>query len=123
MGDGHRHGRLPDPSCAGQGHVPVLSEQIGDFDDVGFASDDAARQWRVGMGERIGQRRLLLDLADAGLDIGDEFVPAPRHGRDVDGLHLGVSQRAPQAPHIDLKIAVVEERARPGCRHQLVLGD
>lgn len=103
--------------------MPVVREQIGDVDDVSFAADDAAQQWRIGLAQRIGERRIILDLADAGLDIGDELVPAARHGRDVDRLDLGISQRTPQAPHVDLEIAVVEEGSRPRRRHQLILAD
>jgi hypothetical protein len=123
LGDGHGNCRLADPACASQGHVPVVGQEIGDFDDFRFATNDAAQQWRIGQGKRIGKRQIVLDLADAGLDIRDELVPAARHGGDVDGLDLGISQRTPQAPHVDLEIAVVEKGARPGRRHQLLLAD
>lgn len=115
--------RLADSSCANQSHMPVAGQQTRDFVDFRFTTDDAAQQWRIGRGERFGERKIVLDLADADLHLRDELISAACHGRDVDGLDLGISQRTPQAPHVDLEIAVVEEGARPGGRHQLILAD
>nr|WP_246741392.1 hypothetical protein [Bradyrhizobium sp. 1(2017)] len=50
LGDRYGNRRLADPSRAGQGHVPVVGQQIRDIDDVRFATDDAAQQWRIGKG-------------------------------------------------------------------------
>ena len=115
--------RLADPSCAGQGDVPLLDQQIGNVRHVSFAPDDAAQQWRPGQGQRFGKRQIVIDLGDAGLHIRDEFVAPAGHGRDVDGLDLRIAKRATQARHIDLEIAVMDEDARPGGRHQLILAD
>jgi hypothetical protein len=69
----------------------------------------------------FGQRWIVVDFGDAGLHIRDEPVAPACHGRNVDGLDLRIAQRTAQTPHIDLEIAVMEEGARPGGRHQLVL--
>ena len=97
---------------------------MGDFP---LARHDIARQ-------RKRQRkpaRLACFRSDA--RVGDSGG-APLHGRhksvtpsgdrrDVERLFLRVAQRSPQAVHVDLEVALMDEDAGPGGRHQFVLAD
>lgn len=103
--------------------MPGFDQRPGKIGDFGLAADNVAQHRRPGHAGRLRADRITLDLADAGLHLRDKFVTAPRHRRDVGGLNLRVAERAPQAPHIDLEIAVVEEGAGPGGLHQLILAD
>ena len=112
---------LPTPPAPASVTCLLPDQQIGDVRYVRFAADNAAQHWRPRQRDRLGQRQIVLDLGGAGLHIRNELVAAPSYGCDVDGLDLRIAQRPTQAPHIDLEIAVVDEDAGPGGRHQFIL--
>ncbi len=125
LGDGHGNCNSSStiPPAPAKVTLPVVGQQIGDFDDFRFAADVRAQQWRIGQGKRIGKRQIVLDLADADLHIRDELVPAARHGGDIEQSSIWVSPGERRKLHmLTLRLlSSVEEGARPGRRHQLIL--
>ncbi|WP_339032956.1 hypothetical protein WI604_21645 [Bradyrhizobium symbiodeficiens] len=89
----HRNGngRLADPSRAGEGQVPEVDQQTSDIGDLDLAPEDAAPRRRRRGGDRFRLRRVILDLTDARLHVGDEPVapgaPPSRCRQAQSGYH------------------------------------